>query len=111
MSQWKWTPTRRGSSQRGRFAAARIQFGGGFIQRVRTQTENLLRSWRLEFSDSPSQVRTMRKFLKAHGGTEDFTFEDPDGDGPCRVVCEEFETTPIAAGRQKLRAVFEEVRS
>lgn len=111
MSHWIWSPTRRGSNQRGLLAVARIQFGGGFIQRVRTQTDNLLRSWRLEFSDSPSQVSQMKHFLRKHGGTDDFSFEDPDGEGLVRVICEEYETTPVAAGRQKLRALFEEVRS
>jgi phage-related protein len=51
----------------------------------------------------------MEEFLTDLRGVENFTFEDPSGDGIVKVVCGEYEVVPLSFGRYRLRAVFEEV--
>ena len=88
----------------------RVAFGDGYEQRLafglntQPQTYDLVFSYR-----SNEDADAIEAFLAARGGVESFDWTPPQGGAAIKVVCDQWDRSPVNAGYNTLRAQFRQV--
>ena len=86
-------------------------FGDGYSQRAADGLNSIPITWNVVWTSRPdADIATLYNFLIALLGYEKFQWTAPDESSPRDWICREpIVKTPVTAGYQTMKAVFEEV--
>lgn len=90
------------------FRVHSAQFGDGFVQEVGDGINNETRSWPLQFVGREDYIKSIRNFLRKHGGFKPFYWTPPMETDPGLFVVREFNLVPMGGKAYTLSATFEE---
>ena len=86
-----------------------VQFGDGYVQRLRFGLNQDLKTWNLTFEVSETDADTIETFLEARGGAEYFTWSPPDETASYKWICLNWSKTIPYLNRATIQATFQEV--
>lgn len=89
------------------FRVLSAQFGDGYTQEAGDGINNEKQSWPLEFVGYEEQIKSIRDFLRAHGGFKPFKWTPPMGEEGL-YVCREFRLRAMGGKAYTLSATFEQ---